>query len=68
MPDRKQFLQTLERDEELAELLDKTRGRVVSEEELHEQRISLAFGNAMSNEKITRESVRAASGRISLKT
>jgi len=38
----------------------------VTEEELREQRISFAFGNAMEEERITKESVREASQNIRL--
>jgi hypothetical protein len=39
----------------------------VSEEELHEQRVSFAFGNAPDNQLITKETVRHASTHIKLK-
>ena len=68
MADRKQFLGVSETDPELQRLLDATKDRVATEEELHEQRISFAFGNApFSSERITKESVRESSKRISLK-
>ena len=46
------------------ELLAEARQRQVSEEELREQRISFAFGNALGNDEITKDSVREASEHI----
>lgn len=37
-----------------------------SEEELHEQRISFAFGNALDNPLVTKESARRASKNVRL--
>lgn len=62
MADRKQFLGDIKADPELKEILHQTKERVVSEEEIREQRISFAFGNAPANAKnITKDSVRHAS-------
>jgi len=67
MADRKQFLNSEPADPELLRLLDETRNEPVSEDELREQRISFAFGNApASSESITKESVRRASNKIRL--
>jgi hypothetical protein len=67
MADRKQFRNVTAPDPELMRLLDASRNRVVTEEELHEQRISFAFGNApRSSDLITKDSVRAASTNIRL--
>jgi len=67
MADRKQFENTPEPDPELVRLLDASRNRVVTEEELREQRVSFAFGNAPNDsDLITKDSVRAASTRIKL--
>jgi len=67
MADRKQFENVPAPDEELKRLLDLSREKGVTEEELQEQRISFAFGNApFSSEQITRESVRLASQHIKL--
>jgi hypothetical protein len=67
MADRKQFENVPAPDEELRRLLDLSRGKSVTEEELREQRISFAFGNApFGSECITRESVRLASEHIKL--
>lgn len=67
MADRKQFENVPAVDQELKGLLDAARAKGVTEEELQEQRISFAFGNApFSSEHITRESVRSASQHIKL--
>ena len=63
---RKQFQSTLTVSPELQKALDEARLKPVTEEELHEQRISFAFGNAMEEERITKESVREASLNIML--
>jgi len=49
MADRKQFENITAPDPELVRLLDASRHRVVTEEELREQRVSFAFGNAPNN-------------------
>jgi hypothetical protein len=68
MADRKQFLRDIEPDPELAEILERSKGAVVTDAELQEQRISFAYGNAPqgSERRITKESVRAASQHIKL--
>jgi len=67
MADRKQFENVPALDVGLKDLLEASRNRQVTEEELHEQRISFAFGNApFSAEGITRESVRLSSQNIRL--
>ncbi len=67
MADRKQFLGVPETDPELQRLLEATKDREATEEELREQRISFAFGNALGSESITRESVREASEHLKLR-
>jgi len=67
MAARKQFQSRLTVTPELKQLLDEARNRDVSEEELHEQRISFAFGNAPQSDLITKDSVRRASKNIRLK-
>jgi hypothetical protein len=65
MADRKQFQNIPVVDQELARLLSESRNRLVSEEELREQRVSFAFGNApATSERITKDSVRSASTHI----
>jgi hypothetical protein len=66
MADRKQFMGVTAPDPELVRVLEESRKTEVSEEELHEQRISFAFGNALASESITKDSVRQASQHIKL--
>ena len=66
MADRKQFQNVGKPDPELMRLLRESRNKPVTEEELHEQRISFAFGNALDSELITKDSVRRASQNIRL--
>ena len=68
MADRKQFENVPAPDPELMRLLKEASDRPVSEDELREQRVSFAFGNALGSESITKESVRHASKNIKLKT
>lgn len=66
---RKQFVKTAASDPELQRLVQATAERVVTEEELREQRISFAYGNAPATaELITKDSVRRASGHIRLRS
>ena len=66
MADRKQFEGVRPADPELVRLLEASRGTEVTEEDLREQRISFAFGNALASESITKDSVRQASQKISI--
>ncbi|WP_120077756.1 hypothetical protein [Aurantiacibacter odishensis] len=66
MAERKQFVKRPPENAELNELLEAAKGREVSEEELEEQRVSFAFGNAGDAENITKDSMRAASRQIRL--
>jgi hypothetical protein len=68
MADRKQFQNIPEPRPELMRLLSESRNRTVTEEELREQRVSFAFGNApvSAADRITKDSVRAASTSIRL--
>jgi hypothetical protein len=67
MAERKPFLGHIKTDPELQKLLEASRRTPVTEEELQEQRISFAFGNAPANAKnITKDSVRKASQFIKL--
>jgi hypothetical protein len=67
MAERKQFRNVNPPDPELIRLLDEARSKSVTEEELQEQRISFAFGNALESESITKDSVRLASKHIRLR-
>lgn len=65
MGDRKQFFGEIKADPDLKRLLEES--RPVTEEDLHEQRISFAFGNAPADATgITKDSVRQASEHIRL--
>lgn len=66
MADRKQFLNVKPADPELLQLLEQVRTTPVTEEQLREQRISFAFGNAMGSDSITKESVRRSSQHLRL--
>jgi hypothetical protein len=66
MADRKQFQNVAEPDAELVRLLAASRNRRITEEELQEQRVSFAFGNAPESKLITKDSVRHASKHIRL--
>lgn len=62
MPQRKQFLHPTPADPELERLLRESKDQGVTEEELREQRVSFAYGNAPASAGgITKESVRYAS-------
>ena len=66
MADRKQFQNVRAPDPELVRLLDAARTRQITEDELQEQRISFAYGNAPASSGITKESVRHTSKHIRL--
>src|SRR5260370_2040583 len=68
MADRQQFFRPVKADPELTRILEASREKVASEDELKEQRISFAFGNAprSSENSITKDSVKLASVRIRL--
>jgi hypothetical protein len=65
---RKQFLGSVPADPELVALMAEKRKTAVTEDELRQQRVSFAFGNAMNTEGVTKESVRAASNSLRLRT
>ncbi len=50
--------------EELKALIKEAKEREVTEEELREQRISFAYGNAMNIEGITKENIRKSAESI----
>jgi len=68
MADRQQFFATMKPDPELTKILEASRNTPATEDELREQRISFAFGNAPqgSEDRITKDSVRLASEHIRL--
>lgn len=61
MADRKQFLAASKGDPELLRLIAKAKESSVSEEDLQEQRVSFAFGNALNRDFVTKDSVRYSS-------
>jgi hypothetical protein len=68
MAERKPFIGNIKADEELNMLLEASRKTPITNDELIEQRISFAYGNAPANAKnITKDSVRKASQHILLK-
>jgi hypothetical protein len=67
MAARKQFQSRLTVSPALSKVLEEARNRDVSEEELREQRVSFAFGNALKSDLITKDSVRRSSESIRLK-
>ena len=68
MADRKPFIGDIKQDDELNTLLETSRDKKVTDDDLREQRISFAYGNAPANAKsITKDSVRKASQHILLK-
>lgn len=67
MADRKQFLNIKPADPALLRLLEESKGVVVSDEMLREQRISFAYGNAPHSSNVTKESVRQASHSMRLR-
>lgn len=67
MSARKQFQTGLPENHELIAALAKAKDRGVSEAELHEQRISFAYGNAPDSKLITKDSVRHSSERVRLR-
>jgi hypothetical protein len=69
MADRKQFLGNVKVNPELKKVLETSRSKQVTEDELREQRISFAFGNApASAQNITKDSVRQTSKKVRLLT
>lgn len=67
MPARKQFQNDLPVPADLEALLQEAKKKTVTEDELREQRVSFAFGNAPQSDLITKESVRRSSQNIRLK-
>ena len=66
MADRKQFLGVAEASETLMQILSESKDRIVTDDELREQRISFAFGNSLNSDRITKDSVRQASQSVRL--
>jgi hypothetical protein len=69
MSTRKQFQSNLKVTPRLEGLLKEAQSKEVSEEDLKEQRVSFAYGNAPQDSKlITKDSVRITSKSIRLKS
>lgn len=68
MAERKQMLSSWKADEELLQLLERSRAAEVDEATLQEQRVSFAYGNGMARDDITKESVRRASQHIRIRS
>jgi hypothetical protein len=67
MAERKPFLGNIKVDDDLQKLLEMSKRTPVTQDELQEQRISFAYGNAPASAKsITKDSVRKASQHILL--
>ena len=64
----RQFLRQPATDQELLELLERAKASTITEEQLHEQRVSFAFGNAPDSDYITKDSVRHAAKHVRLNT
>ena len=67
MADRKQFFGVTSADPELMTLLQTSKATEVTDQELKEQSISFAYGNAMSSDAITKDSVRQAATTLRLR-
>jgi hypothetical protein len=67
MAHRKQFHNVSAPDPELMHLLETSRNQPITEEDLQEQRISFAFGNAPDSNLITKDRVRRASKHLKLR-
>ena len=64
MPARVALFKKAPQRPELERLLEASKQSKITEEELLEQRISFAYGNAPEGSKITMDSVRKAANRI----
>ncbi len=67
MAQRKQAVARAEVRDDLVIALERSRAHRVTEEELHEQRISFAFGQAMNIDKVTKDSVRTTAQKVRLR-
>ena len=66
MADRKSALKPPPARPELDRLLEQARKNGVTEEQLLEQRVSFAYGNAPEDSAITKESAQRAANRVRL--
>ena len=66
MADRKAFYGTLPSHPELDKLIERARSEPVTDDQLREQRVSFAYGNAPESSGITKDSARAAAQHIQI--
>jgi len=66
MAARKSMLHPAPARPDLERLVDEARRAGITDEQLQEQRVSFAYGNAPAGARLTKESVRAASTRSRL--
>ena len=66
MSTRKQFETSLELTPEMERLIKEAQNKGVSEEDLQQQRVSFAYGNALKSERITKDTVLRTSQSIRL--
>jgi len=64
MADRKAYLGKIPSHPTLDKLLEKARSEPVSDDQLREQRVSFAYGNAPASSGITKDTARAAAQNI----
>lgn len=64
---RKPFFGPAPNHPELDRLLEQARETEITDEQLREQRVSFAYGNAPESARITKESVREASNSFRIK-
>ncbi len=64
MAERKAALERAPERPELAALLERAKGVVLTDDQLKEQRISFVYGNAPKGSRITKESARKSADRI----
>lgn len=64
MADRKAYMGKLPSHPELDKLLERARSAPATEDELREQRVSFAYGNAPESSGITKDSARVAAEQI----
>jgi hypothetical protein len=66
MAERKSYIGPPPVHPELDRLLEQARKTTVTDEQLHEQRVSFVYGNAPTDSGITKDSARKAADRIRL--
>ncbi len=66
MTERKAYLGKQPQHPELDQLLEQARKHPATEDQLREQRVSFAYGNAPDGSGITKDSARAAAAKIQI--